>query len=131
MIDGIGIELAKIAGFRISVREGLEVNNELVGFESLPNVFDPFANLFSNRIRLDCGWWTERIVVAVSAPAHGYGSIAIRAREPGVDNDFVHAFAEFFLEPLIVGTEAFSSVWRFQFFHRRHFSPPLSRWRSL
>ena len=106
MIDRVGVELPQVFGFRVSVRERLEVDDELIRVEAFSDVGDAVADLIANRIGLDCGRRPKRAVVAVSASAGCDGSIAVRAGEARIDDDFVDAFAESFLQPAVVAAEA-------------------------
>jgi hypothetical protein len=47
------VEPAKIIGFGIGVAERLEVDDELIGVESLSDIVDALANLILDRIRFD------------------------------------------------------------------------------
>src|SRR2546427_9088441 len=111
VIDCVPIEPAQIFRFRVSIGEGLKIDDELVGMESLSNVFDALPNLIANRICFDRGRRPERVVVAVSAAADRYSAVSIRTREPGVDDDLINSLAEFFLEPPIIGPESRLSPW--------------------
>ena len=110
MIDRIRIELTQIFGLGVGVRKRLKVDDEFVRVETFADVFDAFADLIADRIGFDRGGRPKRIVVAIGAAADGDRAIAIRTGESRIDDDFIDAFAEFFLEPAIVGTEAFGRV---------------------
>ena len=107
MIDRVGIELPQVLGLGVGVRERLEVDDELVRVEAFSDVGDAVANLVANRICLDCGRRPERAVVAVGASAGCDGSVAVGAGEARIDDDFVNAFAESFLQPPVVAAEPF------------------------
>src|SRR5438105_2482732 len=96
MVDRIRIEFAQVFCFGVSIRKGLKVDDELVGIESLANVFDTFADLIADRISLYSRRRPERVVVAVRAAADGNRSVSIRAGESRVDNDLIYSFAESF-----------------------------------
>ena len=53
MIDGFGVESAQILGFRVCVRERLEINDEFVRVKPLADVLDAFANLMTDGIGLN------------------------------------------------------------------------------
>ena len=107
MIDRIRVQLAQVFGIGVGIREGLKVDDEFVRIETFTDVFDAFADLIADRIGLDRRGRPERVVVAVGAAADGDRAVAIRTGEARIDDDFVNAFAEFFLEPAIVGAEPF------------------------
>ena len=107
MVNGIDVKLPEIFRLGVGVREWLKVDDELVGIESFSDVLDAFANLIADGGSLNRGWRTKRVVIAIGATADRNRAIAIRAREPRVHNHFVNALAEFFLEPAVIGSEAF------------------------
>src|SRR5262245_46210329 len=106
MVDRFGVELPEVFGFRVSIRERLEIDDEFVRIESLSDVWDAFTDLVTDRVRLDRRGRTEGVVVAVGASAHCNGSVAVRACESRVDDDLVDALTELFLEPPVVGSES-------------------------
>ena len=112
MIDRVSVELAEIFRSGICIRERLEVDDKFMRIESLADVFDAFADLIADGICFDCGRWPKRIVIAVGASADGNGAVPIGAGEARVNNNFVNALAEFFLEPFVIRAEPSLSAWK-------------------
>jgi hypothetical protein len=110
MIDRIGIQLPKIFGVCVRIRERLKVNDEFMRVESLSNVFDSFAHLITDGIRFYRGRRPERAVIAIGASADCDLAVTVRAREARIDDDLVYSLPEFFLEPTIVGAEPFGTT---------------------
>ena len=106
MIDGFRVKLPQVLGFGVCIRERLKIDDELMRIETFPDIFDAFADLIANGICLDRRGWPERIVVAVSAAADRHCAVAIRASESPINDDLVNAFAEFFLQPTVIGAES-------------------------
>ena len=107
MVDRVHIKLPQVPGIGVRIREGLEIDDELVRLETFPNVLNSVADLIADGICLDCGRWTKRVVVAVGAAADSYFSVAVGTGEAGIDDDFVDALTELFLEPLVIASKAF------------------------
>src|SRR5262245_35499031 len=101
MIDRIRVEFAKVLRVGVGIRKRLEINDEPVCLKTFPNVLDSIANLVADRIGLDCGGRTKRVVVAVGATSDGYFSVAIWAGEAGIDNDLVDPLTKFLFEPFV------------------------------
>src|SRR5438477_97433 len=48
MIDGVQVKLPQVLGIGVRIRERLEINDELVRFETFPNVLNSVADLVAD-----------------------------------------------------------------------------------